>query len=102
MKYQMVVQFRATSKEDFNRLLSFEQNLSKALSSFAVVDGHDFGSGEFNVFVLTDDPTGAFESVRKVSAGGSGQEHMRVAYREVGSEDYSIIWPPNLKEFSVR
>jgi hypothetical protein len=101
MKYQMVVQFRATSKDDFNHLIGFEQNLSKALSGSAVVDGHDFGSGEFNIFVLTDDPAAAFERVRKVSAGESGQEHMRVAYREVGGEAYSMMWPPDLKEFSV-
>jgi len=101
MRYQVVVQFRATSKEDFSRLIGFEQNLSDALAGSAVVDGHDFGSGEFNVFILTDDPTGAFERIRKVSTEESGQEQMRVAYREVGGETYSILWPPDLKKFSV-
>lgn len=101
MRYQVVVQFRATSPEDFNWLVGFEQTLLGGLGRSAVVDGHDFGSGEFNVFILTDDPTGAFERIRKVSTDECGQEQMRVAYREVGGETYSILWPPDLKKFLV-
>jgi hypothetical protein len=29
------------------------------LDDVATVDGHDFGSGRFNIFVLTDDPATA-------------------------------------------
>jgi hypothetical protein len=101
MKYQIVVQFQSISGEDFDRLVSFEQNLAEAFGNSAMVDGHDFGSGEFNIFVLTDNPNAAFEQVQEVLTKQSRQEQVRVAYRELDGEDYTVLWPPNLKEFSV-
>jgi hypothetical protein len=101
MQYQLVVQFQANSREDFDRLVSFEQSLTKSLSGSATVDGHDFGSGEFNIFVLTDSPSSTFERVRKEFGGMGEREDMRAAYRELGGEDYIILWPPGLKEFTV-
>jgi len=101
MKYQVVVQFKATLATDFNRLVAGEQNLSAALGSSAVVDGHDFGSGEFNIFVLTDTPATTFEQIQEMFRKEPPREQMRAAYRELGGEDYTILWPPNLKEFSV-
>ena len=46
--------------EDFDRLVALEDRLIEELGEVATVDGHDFGSGEFNIFVLTDDPSTVF------------------------------------------
>ena len=43
--------------DDFDQLVILEDKLIEELGSVATVDGHDFGSGEFNIFVLTDEPT---------------------------------------------
>ena len=56
MKYQLVLQFTADSMEDFDRLVALEDKLIEEMDDVATVDGHDFGSGEFNIFILTDDP----------------------------------------------
>ena len=56
MKYQLVLQFSADSLTDYDRLVSLEDKLIEELSGSANIDGHDFGSGEFNIFILSDEP----------------------------------------------
>ena len=65
MKYQLVLQFAADSTEDFDRLIELEDRLIEELD-VATVDGHDFGSGEFNIFVLTDDPVTVFGKAHEI------------------------------------
>jgi len=60
MNYQLVLQFVVNSTADFDRLVSLETKLIESLGEVGVVDGHDFGSGTFNIFVLTNEPTIAF------------------------------------------
>ena len=63
MTYQLILQFEASSMEDFDQLNTFEEKLSIELDRLATIDGHDFGSGEFNIFVLTEDPKTTFEKL---------------------------------------
>jgi len=53
MNYQLGLQFAANSMADFDRLVALETKLMESLDGVGVVDGHDFGSGTFNIFVLT-------------------------------------------------
>jgi len=101
MKYQLVLQFVAASMEDFDRLVALEGNLIGELEDLATVDGHDFGLGAFNIFILTDDPAESFAKAQRVVTNDGVPNVMRSAYREVDREDYTILWPPSLTEFSV-
>ena len=101
MKYQLVLQFAAATTEDFDRLVALEDRLIGELDDVAIVDGHDFGLGEFNIFVLTDDPAGSFDKAHRVVADQSVPNAMRSAYRQLDGEDYVILWPSSLKEFRV-
>ena len=57
MTTQLVLQFKADGDlGSFEKLVSFEETLSLLLGQIAEVDGHDFGSGEMNIFILTDHP----------------------------------------------
>ena len=56
MKYQLVLQFYASSIEDFDQLIEIEEMLESTLGNLHEVDGHDFGSGEMNIFIHTNDP----------------------------------------------
>jgi hypothetical protein len=100
MKYQLVLQFAADSTEDFDRLIELEDRLIEELD-VATVDGHDFGSGEFNIFVLTDDPTTVFGKAHEIVTSQGVPNALRSAYREMHGEDYVILWPSSLTEFSV-
>ena len=101
MKYQLVLQFAAASTEDFNRLIALEDSLIGELDDFATVDSHDFGLGEFNIFVLTDDPAESFNKAHRVVTNQGVPNAMRSAYRQLHGEDYVILWPSSLKEFKV-
>ncbi|SRR5260370_29939437 len=101
MRYQLVLQFDANTGDDYDQLVILENNLIERLGSVGIVDGHDFGSGEFNIFVLTNDPPTAFSDAHRIVTGHQVQNVMRAAYRELTAEDYVILWPPSLSEFTV-
>jgi hypothetical protein len=79
-----------------------EDQLESRLGHHSSVDGHDFGSGEMNIFVETQDPAGAFADVVAAFGGSPRWADLRAAYREATGEDYEILWPQTLTEFSVK
>ena len=66
-KYILVLQWPATSEADFDALISTEEALlqSGLLDAYGVVDGHDFGAGEMNIFIHTDRPLEAFQQAMR-------------------------------------
>ena len=52
LKYQLVIQFSQELEGGFDRLINIEDELDKNLSINAEVDGHDFGSGQMNIFIF--------------------------------------------------
>lgn len=99
--FQLVLQFQASSLADFDSLTAFEDVLTNSLSTADEVDGHDFGSGEFNIFILSNNPTKAFEAAEKIRQKELPDRIPNAAYREIDGEDFVILWPPELKSFSV-
>jgi len=63
-KYQLVVQFKHVSSDDFGELVDWEQALADHLAASASIDGHDLGAGEFNLFLFTDNATVTFSHIR--------------------------------------
>jgi hypothetical protein len=70
MRFQAVLQWPAHSFNDYDEMVAVEDLLIAKLSEQSEVDGHDFGTGETNIFVQTDDPRRAFEEIRFASIGG--------------------------------
>ena len=98
---QLVVQFDAVSLSDFDALVALEEVLIEALGDSAEVDGHDFGSSEFNIFIFTDDPKSTFESVRGVFGTSDSMRKPRAGWRDVNANEYVPLWPPELSRFIV-
>ena len=101
MKYQLVLQWPASSVEDYNALIEIEDAIIEKLGSVGDVDGHDAGSGEMNIFIHTDDPEKTFEVIKSVIGTHDFWMHVRVAYRELAGSAYTILWPKGLQEFKV-
>src|SRR5215813_8736605 len=95
MKYQLVLQFCGDSIQDYDALIELEERLIVALGSAHVVDGHDFGAGEMNIFVHSDDPEAAFAIAKTKIPAGTMARFLRAAYREIAGNHYSTIWPPD-------
>jgi hypothetical protein len=97
MKYLLVLQFPSSVKS-LRQLAELEEELGRELGASAEMDGHDFGSGEGNLFIGTDDPDGTFSRVRQVMDLGT-LESLKAAVRETEGEEYRPVWPPGLEEF---
>jgi hypothetical protein len=94
MEFQLVVQFKGGGEAvDLNFLVSLEYKLIDRLGDSAVVDGHDSGSGEGNIFVITKSPIDTFRQVRAVLADQDLLDTARVAYRDFESDQYTWLWP---------
>ena len=65
MKYQLVLQW-PVPEINFDKLIEIEDLLIQRLPGDHQVDGHDFGSGESNIFLLTDDPKTCWENVWRI------------------------------------
>jgi len=99
MQFQLVIQFEAASIEDFDRLIQVEEELSARLSRVACVDGHDFGQGEFNGFVLTDHVKEAFLLVQEVLPIKMSYQ---AAYRDLQTDaDYIVLWSTTSEKFEI-
>ncbi|MCB1085471.1 MAG: hypothetical protein KDM63_00375, partial [Verrucomicrobiae bacterium] len=99
MKYQLVIQWPASSTLDYDALIEIEEILEEHLSDR--IDGHDAGSSEMNIFIHTDDAEKAFDEVREVLSANDFWVDAKAAYREMESEDYVVLWPAGLKTFSI-
>jgi hypothetical protein len=101
MRHQLVIQFRPTVALNFEKLVAIEDALIDELGDSASVDGHDVGSEEFNIFILTDSPSGTFQRAQKLLREMKPEGTIIFAYRAVGEEDYVILWPPSSTKFNI-
>ena len=102
MNYQLVLQFRGDSLDDFDAMVALEEELMEELGDSADVDGHDVGSGETNIFIFTSDPAGTFDRAKPVLARKQRLQVVTAAYRPVDGEQFTVIWPEGrTKDFRV-
>jgi hypothetical protein len=96
MRYQLVLQW-PSSVVNFEALIALENLLESVLSADHQVDGNDFGSGDGNIFILTDDPKAAFAQVQSVLSGHPAWHGLRARYRDLEEEedddDPVNLWP---------
>jgi hypothetical protein len=93
MDHQLVLQFKGGNLFDLDTLLSLEDQLQELIGPIGDVDGHDMGSGEANIFVITPDPIAAFERIKPLLFETSLLNTVRAAYRDVRSDVFTVLWP---------
>jgi hypothetical protein len=98
MRYQLILQFRAGSLEDYDTMIALEDELIRDLGVTARVDGHDMGSGEANIFIFTSDPRQTFRQAMPALDRSGRLQHVKAAFREVGSDLLTVIWPDGCHE----
>jgi hypothetical protein len=97
MKYQLVLQFSGGSLNDFDEVVKLEDQIATLLQQQADVDGHDFGSDEANIFILTNEPVPVFERLLPLIEMNKPQLSA-AAYRDLDGEDYTVLWPVSSKK----
>jgi hypothetical protein len=99
--HQLVLQFAANSLRDYDDLVALEQQLVAELGE-SEVDGHDMGSGEANIFILTADAKTTFRRLLPVLQRSGRLPEVTVAYRRTDENRYHVLWPEaSSREFSV-
>jgi hypothetical protein len=102
VQYVLVLQWPARSDADLDALIDMEAALEDAIpEDCGATDGHDFGSREMNIFIHTDQPLDAFGFADACLRDQAAWSDVRVAYRSIGEETYTIIRPNTLDDFSV-
>lgn len=102
MRFQLTLQFRSNMLADYDAMVALEDELTKELDHTGKVDGHDSGSGETNIFILTSDPAATFQRAKPVLERTRHLQAVTAAYREVDGERYTVIWPEgSQREFRV-
>ena len=101
MKYQLVLQFPSSSISDYDRLLSIEEMVRSGLGDLGLVDGHDIGSGEMNVFIHTNEPRLAFDTAIGLLRKMRELDDLKAGYRAFDEDEYVAIYPEELDQFSV-
>jgi len=99
LKFQLVIQFSATTLADYDALIELETALMAEKG--ICVDGHDFGMNEFNIFVHTNEPKIAFERIRNLIQNDRPELVFAAGFRDFSEDDYIPLWPAELRSFSV-
>ena len=101
MKYQLVLRLPASSIKDYDAMIELEETIMRSLGDLGTVDGHDAGSGEMNIFILSDQPKLAFERVKQVLGTKDFMPELKVAYLEIGNDEFAILHPADLSHFTI-
>lgn len=102
MQFSLVLQWPAGAIGDYDAMIELEEDLIRQLPSGSTVDGHDAGSGEINIFVLTESPAETFDAAKRVVAARNMMGDLRAGFRRLDGTAYAVLWPPALTSFIVR
>lgn len=87
---------------EFDAAVALEDELADELGGMADVDGHDVGSNETNIFILTSEPEIVFGHAKRVLERTNLLGAVTAAYRKVNSDRYAVVWPKgSRKKFAV-
>jgi hypothetical protein len=100
MKYQLVIQ--KTETHNLDNIIALEDELSDVLDGEANVDGHDIGSGEANIFIITNNPEANYKKIKAYLGKRLEKERIRIAYRKTDGEEYVPLYPDAMKDFSIK
>jgi len=100
MRYQLVIQADHKSLPDYDVMILLEQKIEERLEAGDFVDGHDAGSGEWNIFLDVADPHSTWSKLAPLFEGET--RGIRVAYRELEGSKYTALFPASLSRFSLR
>ena len=100
-KYQLALQFPATSINDYDAMIELENMIINSLGVLGEVDGHDAGVNEMNIFIHTDHPEQAFERVISGIGTKEFMPELKAAFREIGTDIFTVLYPAGLKCFSI-
>lgn len=86
---------------EYAELVGIEEHVSAALGDVGKVDGHEVGSGEMNIIIMTKKPIEAFDLLRGLSEISDAKPQLRGAYRQIGTGDFEVLQPEGSYRFHI-
>jgi hypothetical protein len=100
LEQQLVLQFDVTAPDDYDDVLSVEEQLTAGLDEMAEVEGHNVGARTMHVFLWCDDAAETFAEVRNI-VDAELLDRARAGWRHADGERFTPLWPPGLDAFDV-
>ena len=82
-------------------MVELEEVIMAGLGNLGEVDGHDAGSGEMNIFILTDHPEAAFTRIQQHLGTRDFMPDLKVAFHVIGENEFTILHPVGLTHFDI-
>jgi hypothetical protein len=101
VRYRLVLQWTGSSIKDYDDMVELEGRLDGVLAGDGEIDGHDVGVSGVNIFVHTDDAEKTFAMLRPMLAAEHRLDNVRVAFRELCRDEYTVLWPSDLTTFEI-
>ena len=86
---------------DYDAFVELETMIIDSIGQRGTVDGHDIGCGEMNVFIYTNDPAETLRFIQNTLGTRDFAPTMKAAFREVESDEFTVLYPPGETEFLV-
>ena len=93
-----MLQFPFSGLSDYDQMIVLEEALIAELGNKVLVDAHDAGIGQMNIFIHTNDPKPIFDKILSSHGSDPMFSRMKAAYRGFGTEKFTVIWPKGLKK----
>lgn len=98
-KFTLVLQWRSTGGgAEFERLVQREDAIERGLADGSIVDGHDMGLEETNIFIFTDTPRVTFERCEAILRAAGCSPPARAAFRPAYGEGFTVLAPEDLPD----
>lgn len=75
-----------------------EKEISIALKGHGELEGHDVGGGKFNIFIAGRHTSIVLELLRRVLSRNQLLTEARIAVEVAGTDDYRMLWPPDVTD----
>lgn len=89
----LVLQTSGESPAAFDAMMNVEQDLAPELGDIALVDGHDMGCNEINIFIITSNPLLVFARAKPVLERHGLLADINSAFRLLSGDTYTRVWP---------
>jgi hypothetical protein len=86
---------------EYAELVCIEEHVTQALGDLGKIDGHDTGSGEMNLVIVTQKPIDALAALRGLAEIPDAKPELKAAYRQVGTEDFEVLYPEGSFRFHI-
>jgi len=91
--FQLVLQFAPWGQRPLDDLIALEDQLSAPDALGDSVDGHDIGSGEANIFIITSEPHNALRRALPIVAASTLSSVFAAGVRHLDDDFYKRCWP---------